>query len=233
MAYRKEGDEIVIDGWEKGIAPSPFEGISDMRVANINNVPGTVGVGFTITANALSGGGSSLGRPYYKAVDLTSPTYYVLDTNGRVWSSSSLGGTFTYLSSGDSLTGAGQNQMGLVFWNGYLIRFRNDSIDWYSGGTWHIGWNPATGGTGATGVITGSTTHFAIAAQDDAIYFCNGQYVGSILARLTPPLPRHTRSTHRHCSCRRMTVLSRWQSLVRRCWSAAFTMLFTRGTGFH
>jgi hypothetical protein len=185
MAYRKEGDEIVIDGWEKGIAPSPFEGISDMRVANINNIPGTVGVGFTITANSLSGGGSSLGRPYYKAVDLTSPTYYVLDTNGRVWSSSSLGGTFTYLSSGDSLTGAGQNQMGLVFWNGYLIRFRNDSIDWYSGGTWHIGWNPATGGTGATGVITGTTTHFAIAAQDDAIYFCNGQYVGSILARGT------------------------------------------------
>jgi len=185
MAYRLEGSDIVIDGWENGIAESPFKGISDMRVANINNIPGTVGVGYSLTSATLSGGGSSLGRPYYKAVDTTTHTYYVLDTNGRVWSAPSLAGTFTYLSSGDSLTGAGQSQMGLVFWHGYLIRFRNDSIDWYSGGTWHIGWNPATGGTGASGIITGTVTHFAIAAQDDAIYFCNGQYVGSIISKGT------------------------------------------------
>lgn len=39
MAYRVEGDDIIIDGWEKGIANDPFSGIADMRNINIDSNP--------------------------------------------------------------------------------------------------------------------------------------------------------------------------------------------------
>lgn len=47
MAYRYEknyggGTDIVIDGWDKGIAQSPYLGISDVRNVNINDIPGAV-----------------------------------------------------------------------------------------------------------------------------------------------------------------------------------------------
>tara|TARA_R110000868_G_scaffold271022_2_gene530475 strand:+ start:2511 stop:4412 length:1902 start_codon:yes stop_codon:yes gene_type:complete len=47
MAYRYEknyagGQDIVVDGWEKGIAPSPYAGIADVRNVNINDIPGAV-----------------------------------------------------------------------------------------------------------------------------------------------------------------------------------------------
>ena len=37
MAWRVEGSDIVIDGWEKGIADDPFSGIADMRNINITS----------------------------------------------------------------------------------------------------------------------------------------------------------------------------------------------------
>lgn len=45
MAYRYEknyagGTDIVIDGWEKGIAPSPHFGIADIRGINVTDIPG-------------------------------------------------------------------------------------------------------------------------------------------------------------------------------------------------
>lgn len=47
MAYRYEknyggGQDIIIDGWEKGIAPSPYSGIADIRNVNMNDIPGAV-----------------------------------------------------------------------------------------------------------------------------------------------------------------------------------------------
>ncbi len=49
MSYRIEGKDIVISGFEKGIADSPYLGISDMR--NIDNitVPGEASAGFSVT----------------------------------------------------------------------------------------------------------------------------------------------------------------------------------------
>lgn len=47
MAYRYEknyagGTDVVIDGWEKGIAASPYLGLADVKAANINDIPGAV-----------------------------------------------------------------------------------------------------------------------------------------------------------------------------------------------
>lgn len=46
MAYRIEGKDIVIDGFEKGIADSPYQGISDMRCMNIVSVPTEASINF-------------------------------------------------------------------------------------------------------------------------------------------------------------------------------------------
>jgi len=47
MAYKFEknyngGQDIVIEGWEKGIAPSPYAGIADIRGVNVSDIPGAV-----------------------------------------------------------------------------------------------------------------------------------------------------------------------------------------------
>lgn len=51
MAYKQDKrGEVVISGWEDGIADSPFEGIADMRNVDIDSVPGEVAVAFDVNA---------------------------------------------------------------------------------------------------------------------------------------------------------------------------------------
>lgn len=51
MAYRFDqyDKSIVIDGWENGIAESPYGGISDIRNCNIISVKGEASVGYSVT----------------------------------------------------------------------------------------------------------------------------------------------------------------------------------------
>jgi len=57
MAYRTErnGEDIdlIIDGWENGIADDPYEGIADIRNVNIASVPKEGSVGFSMAAVTL------------------------------------------------------------------------------------------------------------------------------------------------------------------------------------
>jgi len=52
MAYRIEGEDIVISGWENGIADSPYNGIADMRNVNIDAMPKEAMVNFALQAAA-------------------------------------------------------------------------------------------------------------------------------------------------------------------------------------
>ena len=48
MSYRiqdgqiKGAKEIVISGWEKGTASTPYGGINDIRAVNVSDIPGAV-----------------------------------------------------------------------------------------------------------------------------------------------------------------------------------------------
>lgn len=53
MAYRVEGKDIVIDGWEAGIGQSPYVGFTDMRNAEIIEETGEISVAFASAAVAL------------------------------------------------------------------------------------------------------------------------------------------------------------------------------------
>jgi len=52
MSYRIENKDIVIDGWENGIADSPHLGIANMRSVNLDT-PGEVAVNFKTTAMTI------------------------------------------------------------------------------------------------------------------------------------------------------------------------------------
>ncbi len=74
MAQRQDPSDnsIVIDGFENGIADSPYTGIGDMRNANIISIPGEASVNFattSLTASSYSGmivgGGSASSKTFY------------------------------------------------------------------------------------------------------------------------------------------------------------------------
>jgi len=188
MAWRiDETGDIVIDGWEKGIADNPYNGINTLTQVNIATIPGEVSVGFPATSSTTSGG--TLGKPIARATGFTSgaaatgnaDAYYILDASSQVWKSTSLTGTWSFLSTSNTTTGADATNQGLAYWKNYLFKFRNNSIDYLASGagTWVSGWNTATGGSGTTS-ITGAVGHFAFVGRDDVLYFCNGPFVGSI-----------------------------------------------------
>lgn len=191
MAYRWEkeengGDVLIIDGWENGIAPDPYSGINRMYGVNLT-VKGEVSAGYPITTSTLSGGGSSLGDPIARSIrwfGYVSPgttsgspqSFAILDANGRVWESSTYNGTFTFLSSSNSVTNSSAND-GIAHYLGYLFKTRSDAIDYWNGTTW-ASLNLAGGAS--TGTLTGSTKHFMYVGTDNVLYITNGNKIATI-----------------------------------------------------
>lgn len=64
--YEKDTGDIVISGWEQGIAASPHKGLGDLKCLNIATMPGEVSINYArvqqsqqpITGGTISGGGS-------------------------------------------------------------------------------------------------------------------------------------------------------------------------------
>jgi hypothetical protein len=54
MAYRYDGQDLVISGFEDGISDNPYKGINDMRGVNIISVPGEASVSFAPSAINLT-----------------------------------------------------------------------------------------------------------------------------------------------------------------------------------
>lgn len=186
MAYRLEKEPngeyaIVIDGWENGIAPDPYSGINRMSSVNLN-VPGEVSVGYPLTASTTSG--ATLGVPiarstcyftnYQTAIPAAGePTRFaILDNNGRVWESTSVSGTFTFLSNGNSNTGASSLE-GVAYWCGFLLKTRgSSSIYFWNGTTWaEVAGAPT---------LSSGVKHFMYVGDDNVLYITNGDYLASI-----------------------------------------------------
>lgn len=175
MSYRIEGKDLVIEGWEQGIGEDPFNGIGDLRQVNIHNVNKTVAVGFPITETS-SYSGATLGKPVARTTQFVSgvaTNYYIVDDNGRVWTSTPGAlSTWTYLATSNTTTSGDQN-IGLAFYKGYLHKIQNSTIYYYKSGAW------ATFGSGAFAGVP----HFSLVGQDSVLYFCNGPQIGSIMEK--------------------------------------------------
>ena len=149
MSYRIErelsGDSVIVIEFGEGMAPDPYSGMNRMYSVNLN-VPKEVSVGYPLTANTTSG--ATLGVPiarstaYFPSYGTAVPgsgvpqRFAILDNNGRVWESTAVTGTFTFLSAGNSTTGS-TSLDGIAYWCGFLIKTRQSSgIDFWNGTTW-------------------------------------------------------------------------------------------------
>ena len=136
MSYDIQTEEggikaLVISGWEKGIADSPYNGITSLKNLNISYLSGSTYVNYKRQAITLTG---TMGRPkFYTQSSSSSPTYYILDDKGQVWQSSSPSTSWTLLTGNH--TSSGSLGYGIAYYKDYLFVFGNNYIDVCGDGT--------------------------------------------------------------------------------------------------
>lgn len=135
----------------------------------------------------------TMGTPTHYTTDNINNYILFTDSAGRVWwinGSSNLQhvGPINSATGAELLTNAHGN--GLVVWNGgtgstsnWIFSFKDATLDYFptdgltnastTQSQWVNAWKATTGSS--------TTSHHAIAAQDDAVYFCNSNFVGSLL----------------------------------------------------
>lgn len=171
---------IILDDWSGGISDDPYSGPYFATGVNLET-PGEASVGYPITISTRSGG--SLSRPIARSTRFFSyatpgipsgsaQSFAILDDTGEVFESSSITGTWTFLSSGNSGVGS-SNLDGLCYWLGYLFKTRGANIDYWDGSTWHTAWQTT---------LTANTKHFMYVATDNVLYITNGNFLASITA---------------------------------------------------
>lgn len=135
MAYRNEKERngrnaIVIDGWEKGIADSPYGGISSLKNLNVSFLTGSTYVNYKRLPVTLTG---SMGIPkFYTQSPGNTPTYYMVDDKGQVWVGTNGGATWTLLTGNHTGTNLGY---GIAYFKDYLFVFGNNYLDVCGNGT--------------------------------------------------------------------------------------------------
>ena len=148
------------------------------------------------------------GNAAFQSVDLSQPkyftstnptdgsarNYYCIDAKGRVWVSTPAFTGWRY-SGNEYKTGVDSpNGNGIVAFKGldnkqWIFAFNNSTIDYCPDATtsfaWVYGWNPTTGTTNNSAIqlntLAGQNLpHEALVGQDNVIYYCDQQYIGSI-----------------------------------------------------
>ena len=156
----------------------------------VSNVSGTTGKVYTdighsqlvaVTTSSNTYSIVSLGKLTHKALDLVNNYVFMLDSNGRAWWINAIG-NLTFIGN-VTLTGAQGN--GLCVVGDFLYVFRDAAVDYIpitymtstSAPAWTYGWQVITAPTPSS-----NPSHFALATQDNGMYFCNNQFVASVLA---------------------------------------------------
>lgn len=183
MAFKYEQNlqgksELVIDGWEKGIADSPYQGIASLKNLNIKYYPGVAYVNYKMQAATINSGVWFAGTHstnvsgntgwYFTAPTSTtiaaqftawtqSPAgiVYLIDSSGNILKQAGVGSSTFLNLTGNPAGGAGQ---GISFWRNYLIVFRESSIDYCGDGTGDAGVVAANWNTSALFPIVTTAT---------------------------------------------------------------------------
>ncbi len=191
MPYRIEennnGKSIVIDGWEKGIAASPYLGIGNIRNMGTSYYPEVSYVNYKRLAATVNFSGddiwiagahsvdvsNNIGWIFASSGSLNNPTHkavspvgliYILDDLGQIFKQSAVNSsTFNILEGGAGRIGEGHG--GLAYWNNYLVVFGDELIEFCGDGTGDAGvvssnWNLI--GSGVSDNIINFTTNFAV-----------------------------------------------------------------------
>lgn len=158
-------EPLIINSWQKGIAPSPYLGFEEMRCVDINTKPGVAQINFKSVKHTGTTF-DSIGRPI-KFVFNGSDIYAITDS--KVWKYTS--GTTTWA----ELTGytGSTTFYDIIIWQGYLMVYRGQAIDVYDiAGTqgWTNNWR-----LGA--ITTSAGTPYAFVGSDNKLYTGVGRYV--------------------------------------------------------
>ncbi len=171
------GQDLIIDGFEKGIADSPFQGIGNIRNLNVSYYSGVAYVNYKRKPATITGG--TLVFPRF-ACQSPAGIIYISDENGQIFKQTALNGSTFALLTGNS-NNAGSN--GIQFWNNYLFAWTSSEIDICGDGTGDAGvtssnWNTAAGTGGVwpiafadltlTGSPSGGDTSATISTYTDA-----------------------------------------------------------------
>lgn len=201
MAYRIEKNqetgnrELVIDGFEKGIASSPYNGIGNIQNCGVTYYPGvayvnyrrreasTSGTGWYAGVNSTNVSGNlgwiftastgvTMTNPVQKAV---SPTglIYILDDSGQIFKQDTVNATtFTELEDGTGRIAHGA--AGLAYWNNYLVVFGSSIIEFCGDGTGDAGilstnWNLVSSTSGILKNTSEFVTNFGSSTSNITI----------------------------------------------------------------
>ena len=162
MAYRfdKATSELVIDGWENGIAASPYKGIANIKNVNTSYYSGVSYVNYRRQACAITGG--TMTAPVSKAIS-PAGLIYIQDDTGQIWKQSAVNSSsFALLDGGSGRIDTGAS--GIAYWNNYLVVFGLGLIEFCGDGTgdaaiistnWNIN-NTSTGVASNSAVVSTS-----------------------------------------------------------------------------
>ncbi len=143
--------DLVISGFENGIADSPFKGIGNIKNLNVRYYDGVAYVSYKRQACFFSGG--TFEKPMY-ATQSPSGIIYISDNKSggnQIWKQNAVNSNgFTLLTGISAITTIIN---GIQFWNNYLIVFGVGSIEICGDGSGDSGvtssnWNTAGGTTG-------------------------------------------------------------------------------------
>jgi hypothetical protein len=157
MAYRLDptDNSIVIDGWQNGIAESPYMGLSDMRNINIISIPDEASVNFA-TTKASAG-------------TVTAGTVTAADAGTKYLTYTGATGLEDYMaitfSAQSGLLPNGNSDLGVVFW------VKNLGAGVFKITTDYVQSNVAA--------VTNGTGTFSVVAMDKPMYFTYDELTGA------------------------------------------------------
>lgn len=162
--------------------------------------PGS-GTVVNITADSITGSWQTynVARPKYFTkdnVNVTPGNYWMVDSSGQCWSNiaTTTGSSYWIYMGNFGGSNGGQNGNGLAYYQGsdgtgWIFVFRNSAIDYTNASassiSWVYGWKPSDASNGnangSCGFKTGASvvnSHETLTAPDNAIYFCDANYIG-------------------------------------------------------
>jgi len=198
-----EGMDIIIDGWEKGIQASPYQGIANIRNLNTSYYPGVAYVNYRRQACSLADTGqvfwfagthsvnvsNNQGWMFTASDVMTNPVQhatsplglnYILDDSGQIWKQSAVNSsTFNLLGNGAGRYVYGNG--GLAYWNNYLVVIGAGYIEFCGDGTGDAGivstnWNK---NTYSTAVVSAGALQLGLTSPFDvSTYSFTGAVAG-------------------------------------------------------
>lgn len=185
MSYyiEKGTGDLVIKGFEEGIAASPYQGHQMIQNLNVTYEPGGVYLNTKRDTASYAFSGPT-NQPTYIVQDQRFPAVlYAVDLGGVVWQSINTGATWSVVGSSPSTNAHGN---GIAVWNGYLLVARDANIDAIQAtssgttGAWTTLNVDINGTTVAFSTSSQYTNHFALIANDTKLYFCNGTKIANL-----------------------------------------------------